>query len=292
MHESVLVKEINQLLDPKPGCRVLDATVGSGGHAEAFLERIFPEGLLLGLDQDLEAIRRSSDRLSRFGNHVLLVQSNFRQLDKVLEEKSIPSVDRVLFDLGVSSEQFSTPERGFSFMNRGPLDMRMDLKSDTRAADLINTLSEQELADIFWKFGEEHRSRRFARAVVEARKGKFIDDTQELAKIIRIAAGRRGSRRIHPATKVFQALRIVVNDELEAIREALGKAVKVLNPRGRIAVISFHSLEDRIIKNFFKQKVMEGELKILTRKVVRPSQEEILRNPKARSAKLRVAEKI
>lgn len=290
MHEPVLKAEVLQYLDPKPGYHILDATIGGGGHSEALLERILPGGFLLGLDQDSEAIERTRTRLSRFAGHFDLIETNFRELDLALSKYPAIKFDSILLDLGFSSDQIMNPARGFSFRLDAPLDMRMSLKSPMTAADLINTLPEHEIADIFWKFGEEHRSRRFAKAIVYARRKSEITTTLELAALIEKSAGGRHGK-IHSATKVFQALRIAVNDELGAIEEAIPKTLAALKAKGRLAVITFHSLEDRIVKSLFKEKEKEGIIDIITRKVVMPTREEALRNPKARSAKLRVVEK-
>lgn len=290
MHEPVLKDEIIKFLDPQPGHIVLDNTIGSGGHAEAILERILPNGILFGIDQDEEAIARAQERLSRFGDSVKFIEVNFRNLDEVFLKFPLIKFDSILFDLGFSQDQVFSPKRGFSFRIDAPLDMRMSLKLPHTAADLINTCSDEQLADIFWKFGEEHQSRRIAKKIIEARKINPIKTTVELAEIIRQASGRKYGR-IHPATKVFQALRIAVNDELGALEEALPKALDALKAGGRMAIISFHSLEDRMVKNFFRVKEKEGMIRVLNRKVVIPSREECIRNPRARSAKLRVAEK-
>ena len=290
MHEPVLKEEVLRYLDPKPGYVVLDATVGGGGHSEAILEKILPGGKLFGFDQDSAALERTRERLSRFGDSVHLIETNFRNLDQALSKYPALKFDSILLDLGFSSDQIDDPLRGFSFRIDAPLDMRMSLKSEVTAADLINSLPEREIADIFYKFGEEHRSRYFARAVVEARRKSPIHTTLELANLIEKTAGGRHGK-THPATKVFQALRIAVNDELGAVEETVPKALQALKAEGRLAVITFHSLEDRIVKNVFKAKEKEGIINILTRKVVAPTREEYLKNPRSRSAKLRVAER-
>ena len=290
MHEPVLKEEVLRYLDPKPGYTVLDATVGGGGHSEALLEKILPGGILFGFDQDSAALERTRARLLRFGDSVHLIETNFRNLDQALSKFPTLKFDSILLDLGFSSDQIDDPLRGFSFRMDAPLDMRMSLKLEVTAADLINSLPEREIADIFYKFGEEHRSRYFARAIVEARRKSPIDTTLQLAGLIEKTAGGRHGK-THPATKVFQALRIAVNDELGAIEEAVPKALQALKDEGRLAVITFHSLEDRIVKNIFKAKEKEGLIFILTRKVVASSREEYLKNPRSRSAKLRVAER-
>lgn len=290
MHEPVLKNEVLHYLHPKPGFNVLDATIGGGGHSETILENILPGGFLLGLDQDFEALERTRVRLIRFSDHLDLIETNFRDLDLAILKYPTIKFDSILLDLGFSSDQVMSPSRGFSFRLDAPLDMRMSLKSELTAADLLNTLPEQDLADIIWKYGDEHRSRRFAKAIVEARRKQPFSTTLELAGLIEKSAGGRHGK-IHPATKVFQALRIAVNDELGAIKEAIPKALAALKAKGRLAIITFHSLEDRIVKNLFKEKEKEGIIDIITRKVVMPSREECLRNPRARSAKLRVVER-
>ncbi len=289
MHVPILTEEILEHLCLKPGNVVCDATLGGGGHAKEILRKITPQGRLIGIDQDREAIDRTKLNLKEFDGHYDLIEANFRQIDHVLKELKIDSIDAILFDLGISSDQILSETRGFSFQWDSPLDMRMDLKSPLTAADLINDTPEEDLANIFWQYGEERGSRRIAKVIVEERHKKRISTCLELSQLIEKKFGRRG--RIHPATKVFQALRIVVNDELGAVEEALPKAIQLLKPHGRIAVLTFHSLEDRIVKRMFKEKHRVGEIKIINKKVIKPSREEVLSNSKSRSAKLRVAEK-
>jgi 16S rRNA (cytosine1402-N4)-methyltransferase len=289
LHRSVLLEEVLAYLDPKQGDVIVDATVGSGGHAEALLEKIGDTGYLIGLDQDEDAIKRTKERLGARKN-VLLIQSNFRFIDAVLKGHSIKPPNGILFDLGVSSDQLESPERGFSFLREGPLDMRMDSGAPHSAADLVNALSQSELEDLFYRFGEERQSRRIAKAIVAARARKVILSTTELAGIVaRCFSG--GYFKRHPATRVFQALRIAVNQEFEALKEALEKAVELLCAGGRLAVISFHSLEDRLVKSYFREASRTGRIKVLTKKVVMTSKTEVRANPRARSAKLRAAEK-
>ncbi len=265
----------------------MDATVGLGGHAEAILERILPGGRLIGLDRDPEAIAVARRRLSRFQGAFQLVQADFAHLREVLQDLGIAQVQGVLMDLGVSALQLTSPHRGFSFSLPGPLDMRMDPSSPVTAADLVNRLSEPELADLLRRYGEEPFARRIARAIVRRRP---IHTTQELREAVVQAVPRRAwPRRIDVATRTFQALRIAVNRELEALEQALPQAVEVLSPGGRLVVISFHSLEDRIVKHFLRRT---GGLRVLTPKPVRPSREEVRHNPRARSARLRAAEKM
>ncbi len=281
----------------------MDATVGAGGHAWGILEASSPEGRLLGLDLDSQALEIAHQRLSVFGQRVTLVHASYTTLLENVQQFGFTGVLGIILDLGVSSIQLDSSSRGFSFMRDGALDMRFNPYSNTTAADLVNSLPEDRLAEILWKFGEERNSRRIARAVVASRP---LKTTTELADIVRKAGGKtRGG--INPATKTFQALRIAVNRELESITEVLPQAVAVLTPGGRIAVISFHSLEDRIVKQYFKQESRDcicppdqpacncghkASLKILTAKPVVADGNEIKENPRSRSAKLRVAEKL
>lgn len=286
-HTPVLLSETLRWLDPGPGGVYVDATVGSGGHAEAILERIGPSGLLIGLDRDPEAIAFAQDRLARFGEAVRLVRANFATLRATLQGLGVARVDGVLMDLGVSSLQLARPERGFSFSLTGPLDMRMDPAIPTTAADLVNRLPEHALAEILARYGEEPFARRIAREIVRSRP---LRTTEELREAVARAVPRRAwPRRIDVATRTFQALRIAVNQELEALEQALPQAVDVLVPGGRLVVIAFHSLEDRIVKQFLRRT---ERVRILTPKPVRPSPEEVRQNPRARSARLRAAEKL
>jgi 16S rRNA (cytosine1402-N4)-methyltransferase len=312
MHKPVLLNETIQALQPRPGGTYIDGTVGAGGHAAAILEASGPDGQLFGLDQDERALAVAERQLAKFGDRVHLLQSNFDRLGQVAKQYQIPPASGIVFDLGVSSMQLEQPERGFSFQIDGPLDMRMDPTTGQPAADLVNQLPEGELADLIYQYGEESRSRRIARAIVKARP---IRRTRELADVvsqaIRARPGRskqsRGKPKIHPATRTFQALRIAVNDELGALERVLPQAVELLEPGGRLAVISFHSLEDRIAKQFFRQESRDcicppeqpvctcrhkATIHIITKKPITPSLAETDKNPKARSAKLRVVESI
>ncbi|MBH0198719.1 MAG: 16S rRNA (cytosine(1402)-N(4))-methyltransferase RsmH [Nitrospira sp.] len=278
--------------DPKT---ILDCTVGYGGHAEMVLDGSDSVMKLIGLDQDVRAIAFSQERLARFGERVVLRKGNYRDLKNLLEEIGVPTVAGVLFDLGVSSPQLDDPARGFSFMQDGPLDMRMDQKAGETAADLVNSREEQELADIIFQYGEERYSRRIARAIVRERNRGPIQTTGVLASLVSGAvppAYRHG--RIHCATRTFQALRIAVNRELEWLEPSLRDAVDILAPRGRICVISFHSLEDRIVKHTFRSLAQgpAARLALLTKKPILSSEQECRENPRARSAKLRVAERL
>jgi 16S rRNA (cytosine1402-N4)-methyltransferase len=285
LHLPVLAGEVLDLLALRPGLRVLDATVGAGGHAERILEGILPGGGLVGCDRDGEVLEYARKRLERFEGNCVLKNEEFSRIE------AAEPFDRVLLDLGVSSLQLDRGERGFSFRFPGPLDMRMDRRETTTAADLVNRLSERDLADIIYKYGEEGRSRRISRFIVEARRREFFQDTVRLAETVARAVGRRG--RIHPATKVFQALRIAVNQEMENLENFLSRVRSLLAPGGRICVISFHSLEDRLVKQAFRAWEREqGWAGVLTPKPLRPAPEEIAANPRARSARLRAAEKL
>ena len=291
MHQPVLWREVVDRLAPKPGGRYLDATLGGGGHAEAILDAAGSGSRLLGLDADPEAIARCRERLGRFGDRVVCVQSRFSDLSRWVETFGFRPLDGVVMDLGVSSYQLDDPARGFSFRADGPLDMRMDPAAHPSAADLVNRLPETELAEVFWKYGDEHRSRRVARAICERRVRAPFTTTADLAETVsRALGGRRG--RIHPATRVFQALRIAVNRETEELDAGLAAAWSELGAGGRVAVITFHSLEDRAVKHFLADRAREGAGRPIERKPLRPSEEEISANPRARSAGLRVMEKV
>jgi len=300
-HIPVLLKEVLHYLIPKKGGGVyIDCTLGGGGHSKAILERIYPDGLLIGIDRDIEAIKAARKELSNFLDRAILIRDNFKNLEEILSNLKIKVVSGVLFDLGVSSHQLRERERGFSFREDGHLDMRMDPTQKFNASTLINNYTEEELVRIFGKYGEERFSKRIARLIVLERQKNPITTTKQLADLVIRAlpkAKKRGRWRIHPATRVFQAIRIEVNQELDLLEKSLNQVIKVLEDKGRICVISYHSLEDRIVKNVFKkaerEKVAKENygLKIITKKPIRASQEEIKRNPKARSAKLRVAEK-
>lgn len=274
---------------------ILDCTVGYGGHAEMILDGFDSVMKLIGLDQDSRAIACSQERLKRFGARVVLRKGNFLDLKRHLGEIGVPNVSGVLFDLGVSSPQLDDQARGFSFAKDGPLDMRMDQTSEMTAADLVNGRAEQELADIIFQYGEERYSRRIARAIVREREHRPIDTTGALASLVAGAvpsAYRHG--RIHCATRTFQALRIAVNRELERLEPSLRDAADVLAPMGRICVVSFHSLEDRIVKHTFRSLAQgpAARLSLLTKKPILPTEQECRENPRARSAKLRAAERL
>lgn len=304
MHQSVLLAEVIAALQPHSGGVYIDGTVGAGGHSAALLAASAPDGQVFGFDRDQSALELARRQLAQFGQRVHLFHANFDRLAEIAQAQSLPKADGILLDLGVSSMQFDQPERGFSFQAEGPLDMRMDASAGPTAADLVNNLPEEELANLIYQYGEERHSRRIARAIVKARP---IRSTAELAQIVLRASGASRSERtkIHPATRTFQALRIAVNDELGALERTLPQALEWLKPGGRLAVISFHSLEDRIVKNCFKQESQDcicppeqpvctcrhkATVDIITKKPVTASMAEIDANPRARSAKLRVVE--
>lgn len=302
-HTPVLYQQVLEALRPRPGGRYIDATVGAGGHAAGILEASAPDGQLLGIDLDPMALALARERLAAYGERVHLVHGSFADLDRHTAALGWEQVDGVLFDLGLSSMQLEAAHRGFSFQQEGPLDMRFDPRAEVTAADLVNRLSEAELADLLWRFGEERQARRVARAIIAARP---IETTTQLAEVVARALG-RSSGRIHPATRTFQALRIAVNRELEALEQGLEAALRVLAPGGRLVVVAFHSLEDRLVKAFFRRESRDclcppeqpvctcghrATLKVLTRRPVRPESEEVARNPRARSARLRAAERL
>jgi 16S rRNA (cytosine1402-N4)-methyltransferase len=285
-HTPVLAEEAVHWLRVKPEGTYLDATVGLGGHAVEIVKRL-TSGRLIGMDRDQQALDGARQRLREYEERVTLVHADFSRVLELSRELQWPPLDGVLADLGVSSLQLDAGERGFSFRLAGPLDMRMDKESGMTAADIVNQVAESELADLLYRLGEEHDSRRIARAIVRARP---IRDTEHLATVVAGARASRGRQKLHPATKTFLALRIAVNREMEALARFLERAPATMNSGGRWVVLSYHSLEDRLVKQSFRRWAQEGALKVLTPKVVRPSQAEIVANPRARSAKMRVAE--
>jgi len=304
-HVPVLLEEVLEGLAIRQGGVYLDGTLGWGGHTLQILQRY--EGTrVIGLDRDTVALEAASRRLVDYGDRVLFFQSDFRRLDEVLDDIGVELVDGVLLDLGVSSMQLEDADRGFSFSQDGPLDMRMTPDSGIAASEIVNTWSQEDLANLIFRFGEEKRSRAIARAIVREREKAPVVTTLRLAELISSVPGMGRMRNIHPATRTFQALRIEVNDELDAVRQAIPVSVERLTPGGRLAIISFHSLEDRIVKRAFREmespcrcpkefpecrcgKVSEG--RVVTRRPVIPTDEEITANPRSRSAKLRVFEK-
>ena len=292
MHQAVLTAEVLTFLAPQRGGLFVDCTVGLGGHARVLLEH--GASRVIGLDRDREALSQAHTALSAWAEHVELHHANYKDVDAVLDASQISSVDGVLADLGVSSLHLDGEGRGFSFRRDEPLDMRMDQSAGQTAADLIRNTSEQTLADIIFKYGEERQSRRIARAIVEARRTSPVTSTGDLASIVRRSLRRRGYTRIDPATRTFQAIRIWVNQELEGLEAALEAMCRRLRTGARLVVISFHSLEDRIVKHTFRALERGGEvaIRVLTKRPVIPQDEEVERNPRARSAKLRVAERV
>jgi 16S rRNA (cytosine1402-N4)-methyltransferase len=311
-HRPVLLAESVDFLHLKPGATIVDGTLGGGGHAAAILEATQPAGILIGFDQDPDALAAAARRLAGFGDRVRTVHASFRDLASALAALAIERVDGVLFDLGVSSFQLDTPSRGFRFSgaedetHETPLDMRMDPSRGETAAGLLRRAPETELVEIFQSYGELPGSKRLARAIVEARRATPLRTTADLLRVIREARV-GGGRRHHPATRVFQALRIAVNDELGALRAGLDAAVQVLRPGGRLVVIAYHSLEDRVVKQHFRDEARGCScpprapvctcgrvvsLRVLTRKPVEPSAGEVAENPRARSARLRAAERV
>jgi 16S rRNA (cytosine1402-N4)-methyltransferase len=292
-HAPVLPSEVVDLLRPRPGAILVDGTLGGGGHARLLLEKILPGGVLLGIDRDPEAVERVRREMADFGEAFRARCADFADLEQVLHEEKIERVDGILIDLGLSSLQLADPGRGFSFALDGPLDMRMDRRTGPTAADLLARLSEADIADLLWRYGEERASRRLARRIVERRRERPLRSTAELAALAAGAVPRRrpGRRALHPATRLFQALRIAVNRELESLERALGAGPGLLAPGGRMAVISFHSLEDRAVKNRFRELAQAGGFARVTRKPVRASEAERMRNPRSRSARLRVLER-
>ncbi|MBV8855503.1 MAG: 16S rRNA (cytosine(1402)-N(4))-methyltransferase RsmH [Acidobacteria bacterium] len=307
-HRPVLLFEAVELLDPARGGLFVDATLGLGGHSEAILEAS-PDTRVLGIDRDREAIRLASERLARFGTRFRAAHSNFRDIKRVLAEAGETEASGVLADLGVSSLQFDTPERGFSFRHDAPLDMRMDASGgEETAAELLERLPEEEIARVIYEYGEERKSRRIARWIVERReRGESVRTTGELAALVARAVGYKRGDRVHPATRTFQALRIAVNGELDGLDEFVETAVDLLQARGRLAVISFHSLEDRVVKRALRRLSGHCEcgrrvpvcacgarraVEVLTRRPVVPSEQELEENPRARSAKLRACSKL
>jgi 16S rRNA (cytosine1402-N4)-methyltransferase len=302
-HLPVLLREVLAFLDPQSGGTFIDGTLGAGGHAAAILARTAPDGRLLGFDRDPAALAFAAQRLAPFGERFIPVGHSYADMGFIAVEHDISAVDGILLDLGLSSRQLEDANRGFSFLKEGPLDMRFDPRQGETAADLINSLTAEELADIFRRYGEETHSRRIARLIVANRP---IQTTIELAELVENEIGRRGRPGRHPATKVFQALRIAVNGELDEVERGLRAAAGLLKPGGRMAVISFHSLEDRLVKNFFRDAARtcvcppeqpvctcgaRPELRLVTRKAVQATVDEIAANPRSRSARLRVAAK-
>ena len=302
-HETVLLRESVEGILGDPDGIYVDCTMGGGGHSVALADRLGPSGCLVGIDQDPAAVQAGRLRLAGAKPTVHVVRGNFREIGAVLDQLGIGQVDGILFDLGVSSHQIDLPQRGFSYMNDGPLDMRFDSSQGPSAADLVNNLPEKELADIIWRYGEERFSRRVAKAIVHARP---FASTLALAEVVRKAVGRSQEKQ-DPATRTFQSLRIAVNDELKTIEQAIPGLIALLKPHGRVAVISFHSLEDRLVKQTFQRESRDcvcppeqpvctcghkALIRVLTHRPIMATGQETTLNPRARSARLRVAERI
>jgi len=285
LHTPVLVEEVVRWLRIRPEGTYVDATVGTGGHALEIVSRL-STGRLIGLDRDARALDVARERLRAYERQVILVHSNFSRIEEVARGLKLPPLDGVVADLGVSSLQLDSPERGFAFRWAGPLDMRMDSDAQDTAAEIVNYWPEQRLADLLYRLGEERDSRRIARAIVRARP---LMDTAHLASVVAGARKARGRQKLHPATKTFLALRIAVNREME-LEQFLSRTPATLSPGARWVVVSYHSLEDRLVKHAFRRYAQESVLKVLTKKVVEPEESEIRANPRARSAKLRAAE--
>ena len=305
-HESVLEREVIQNLNLLGGSLIVDGTLGDGGHAELLLKNT-TSVRVLGIDRDMRAIERAEKRLAPFRDRITLVHGNFSDIKTILKKANVMNVDGLLLDLGVSSPQLDSPNRGFSFMRNGPLDMRMDSSQKITAADLLIELPDEKLVSVIKEYGEERFSKRIVRAIRQAQKQSAIKTTLQLSNIISSVIHASRQTKIHPATRTFQALRIAVNSELEHIKKALRDSVDILQESARVIVISFHSLEDRIVKNFFKTEEKgcvcppkipvcscghKQRLKIITRKPIIPAVEEVRRNSRASSAKLRVAERV
>ena len=288
-HASVLAAEVVSMLAPKPDGVYIDCTVGFGGHADALLEA--GAGRVIGVDRDEQALALARERLARWGGRVVLMHSDYRSLADIARATGISAANGVLADLGVSSMQFDDASRGFSFRQSGPLDMRMDRSTGTPLGDRLATIDEGTLADVIFKFGEERKSRRVARAILAARDNGTLKTTADLAAAARRGAGTGRWERIDPATRTFQALRIWVNEELDGLEAFVESAVNLLAPSGRLAVIAFHSLEDRLMKQTMRALAAGGRVALITRRPTQPSDEEVARNPRARSARLRVVEK-
>ncbi|MBM5790031.1 16S rRNA (cytosine(1402)-N(4))-methyltransferase RsmH [Candidatus Parcubacteria bacterium] len=291
-HIPVLLNEVLEYLDPEPNRSFIDGTVGQGGHAEAILQRVTPvvrqsSGRLLAIDRDAANLAIAKQRLAGFGDAVVFIHDSYAHVKRHALANGFARVDGILLDLGFSSAHVDDPGRGFSFQHNGPLDMRYNQSRGETAADIVNAWSEDELARVFRQYGEEPKAREIAQAIIARRKERLFEQTQDLSECVQKVIPRRG--KIHPATRVFQALRMAVNDELGELSRALPDLIDLLQPGGRIAVISFHSLEDRVIKTFLKER---RDLSMVTRRPIVPTREEITRNPRSRSAKLRVAQKV
>jgi 16S rRNA (cytosine1402-N4)-methyltransferase len=291
LHRPVMVEEVLDYLNLQSGQIILDCTVGGGGHASGILDKIKPDGFLIGIDKDMEILQTAKQALSKTTGKFKLYHADYSDIDEVLRQAEVDKVNGVLLDLGVSSLQFDQADRGFSFAKEAPLDMRMDRSRGITAQNLIRRLSETELAELLWKYGEERWSRRIARAILKEKKGVGITSTRQLAAIVERVVP-RGKSKIHPATRVFQALRIAVNKELDNLEIFLDKIYNYMAVGARIVIISFHSLEDRIVKSKFIEMAKKNIFRVLTKKPITPHESEIGENIRSRSAKLRAAERI
>jgi 16S rRNA (cytosine1402-N4)-methyltransferase len=299
-----MIEQVVEGLNIQPNAHIIDATLGGGGHAKALLKASAPNGKLLGIDLDEEAIERTKGSLAEFGDRVKIRQGNYTEIKKIAYEQQFSEVGAILLDLGLSSDQLKSESRGFGINTKGKLDMRFSSQMHTTAADIVNTWPENDLATIFTEYGEERHAARAAKAIASARKLAPIETIEDLLPIVISGAGTRGWQRIHPATRIFQALRIATNKELDNLKEALPEMISLLSPPtvkgttttvgGRMAVITFHSLEDRIVKQYFKSlaKADNPSIKLINKKVIKPEREEILENRASRSAKLRIIERI
>ena len=293
MHVPVLLKEVIDYLNPQANRNFIDATAGEGGHGLAILKKNGPNGKLLGIEIDSGVYESLKEKMAEMAKRVVLVNDSYINLEKIVKRNDFKPIHGILFDLGICSWHLDTSGKGFSYLKDEPLDMRFDSKSDLTAAEIINTWDIKKIEEILREFGEEKYAHRISLAIKEARKKERIIGTQQLVDILKRTLPKHyDNRKIHFATRTFQALRIAVNNELQTIEEGLEQAIKILEPNGRIVVISFHSLEDRIVKNIFREKAKIGELNILTKKPITPCLEEIKNNSRSRSAKLRAAEKI
>ena len=295
VHIPVLAEKLAEQINLPPDGVMVDATIGQGGHSLLFGKILGPAGVIIGLDVDIKAIRRAQLKLKGLVCKVIVVHSNFSQITKQIHQQGIEKVDFILADLGVSSAQLADVEAGLSFQTNMPLDMRIDKRLKTTAADIVNKADEKFLADLIYRFGQDRASRRIARFIVQQRRQAPITTTSQLAAIVYQALkrpGKRRKRRIHPATRTFQSLRIAVNNELENLENLLASAPELLRKNGFIAVISFHSLEDRLVKSDFRKNESQGIYRIITKKPIAPDRQEIAKNPRARSAKLRIAQKV
>lgn len=291
-HKPVMMTEVLDGLRLKEGSVVIDVTVGLGGHAKAILKSILPGGLLIGIDRDPHALKKADENLSEFESHYYLHHGTFDRVDDAISPHGIEAVDAILLDAGVSSLQLDDPCRGFTFRHEAPLDMRMDPSDSTSAFNIVNSLSESEIERILWTYGEERFARRIARQIVRQRSVDVIRTTNDLARtVLRAYPAKRSRQKIHPATRTFQALRIAVNHELEILTAALPGLAERLKPGGRMAVIAFHSLEDRIVKHTFADLERGGVYRRITKKPLRPTQDEIMSNTRARSARMRILER-